>query len=103
MDVVFEHVGKATWEKSIRALVKGERLVTFGATSGHDPILDLRHVFFRELRIFGNFMGPRAGLKRACSSSRRSSDPSLTPVFLYPKRLKRRKGSKSENSLVKSF
>ena len=65
VDVVVEHVGKTTWEKSLRALKKGGRLVTCGATTGYDPVTDLRHVFFRELRIFGNFMGRKEGLLRA--------------------------------------
>jgi NADPH:quinone reductase-like Zn-dependent oxidoreductase len=65
VDVVFEHVGKSTWEKSIRALVKGGRLVTCGATTGYDAVTDLRHVFFRELKILGNFMGRKAGLQQA--------------------------------------
>lgn len=65
VDVVVEHVGKATWEKSIKALVKGGRLVTCGATSGYDAVTDLRYVFFRGIKILGNFMGPLAGLKRA--------------------------------------
>lgn len=65
VDVVFEHVGKATWDKSIKALVKGGRLVTCGATTGYDAVTDLRYVFFKELRILGNFMGRKEGLKRA--------------------------------------
>lgn len=65
VDVVFEHVGKSTWEKSIQALTKGGRLVTCGATTGYDPVTDLRYVFFKELKIFGNFMGRKEGLKRA--------------------------------------
>jgi len=46
-------------------LKNGGRLVTCGATSGYDPALDLRHVFFRGLKIFGNFMGRKAGLREA--------------------------------------
>ena len=65
VEVLVEHVGKSTWEKSIKALAKGGRLVTCGATSGYDPVIDLRHVFFRELKIFGNFMGRKEGLKQA--------------------------------------
>src|SRR5688572_2269317 len=34
-DVVIEHVGEATWERSVRALARGGRLVTCGATTGH--------------------------------------------------------------------
>ena len=36
VDVIVETVGAATWERSIRALGKGGRLVTSGATSGPD-------------------------------------------------------------------
>ena len=36
VDVVFEHTGAATWDKSIACLPYGGRLVTCGATTGHD-------------------------------------------------------------------
>jgi len=39
--------------------------VTCGATTGYDPMTDLRYVFFKALKIFGNFMGRKEGLKRA--------------------------------------
>jgi NADPH:quinone reductase-like Zn-dependent oxidoreductase len=57
VDVVFEHVGKKTWEKSILAAGVGGRIVTVGATTGHDPLTDLRHVFYRQLSILGSTMG----------------------------------------------
>ena len=56
VDVVVEHVGRATWEGSVRALAKGGRLVTCGATSGADAVTDLRYVFSRELTIYGSYM-----------------------------------------------
>ena len=62
VDVVFEHVGKKTWEKSLLALASGGRLVTVGATTGHDPLTDLRHVFYRRLSILGSTMGPKGEL-----------------------------------------
>jgi NADPH:quinone reductase-like Zn-dependent oxidoreductase len=65
VDVVVEHVGKTTWNASIKALKKGGRLVTCGATSGYDPEIDLRYIFYRGVRIFGNFMGRKAGLQQA--------------------------------------
>ncbi|MCH7676998.1 zinc-binding dehydrogenase [candidate division KSB1 bacterium] len=65
VDIVFEHVGKSTWENSIKALKKGGRLVTCGATTGYDPTTDLRYIFSKALKIFGNFMGRKEGLKRA--------------------------------------
>ena len=36
VDVVFEHVGVATWQKSLESLAPGGRLVTCGATTGFD-------------------------------------------------------------------
>jgi NADPH:quinone reductase-like Zn-dependent oxidoreductase len=61
-DVVFEHVGKATWEKSLLALARGGRVVTVGATTGYDPPTDLRHVFYRSLSILGSTMGSKGEL-----------------------------------------
>ena len=34
VDVVFEHIGPETWEKSLLCLKRGGRIVTCGATSG---------------------------------------------------------------------
>jgi NADPH:quinone reductase-like Zn-dependent oxidoreductase len=62
VDVVFEHVGKFTWERSILALAAGGRLVTVGATTGYDPLTDLRHVFYRQLSILGSTMGSKGEL-----------------------------------------
>jgi len=60
VDVVFEHVGEATWEKSVLSLAQNGRLVTCGATTGHDGKFDLRYLFTRNLSLLGSFMGSRA-------------------------------------------
>lgn len=65
VDVVIEHIGADTWEGSIRALAKGGRLVTCGATSGPQVGLDLRLVFFKSLSILGSTMGGRGELDDA--------------------------------------
>ncbi len=62
VDVVFEHVGKDTWPRSLAALVSGGRVVTVGATTGYDPPTDLRHVFYRQLSILGSTMGSKGEL-----------------------------------------
>ncbi len=62
VDVVFEHVGGETFEKSLRALAKGGRLVTCGSTSGGEVTLNLRLVFFKLLSILGSTMGSLAEL-----------------------------------------
>jgi len=57
VDVVFEHVGPATFDSSVRSLKKGGTLVTCGATTGPKTELDLRYVFSRELNLLGSYMG----------------------------------------------
>ena len=65
VDVVVEHVGEATWAKSVRALARGGRLVTCGATTGAAGTLNLRALFAKQLTILGSFMGTKAELLRA--------------------------------------
>lgn len=62
VDIVVEHVGEATWETSVRALARGGRLVTCGATSGPRAALDVRYVFSRALSILGTWMGSKGEL-----------------------------------------
>ncbi|MDG6901372.1 MAG: zinc-binding dehydrogenase [Nitrososphaerota archaeon] len=62
VDVVVEHVGRATWEKSVKSLAKGGRLVLCGATTGAEVTTDLRYVYNRELTVYGSFMGSRGEL-----------------------------------------
>lgn len=56
MDVVVDHVGEATWQKSVRALAKGGRLVTCGGTTGPKTSQDVRLLFWRQLSILGSTM-----------------------------------------------
>jgi len=60
VDVVFEHVGAETFEKSMRVLARGGRLVTCGATAGAEVSINLRVVFFKLLSILGSTMGSLA-------------------------------------------
>ncbi len=64
VDVVFEHVGATTWEKSIACLSKGGRLVICGATSGHDVRVDLRTLFYKSISLLGSTMGSKSELFR---------------------------------------
>jgi NADPH:quinone reductase-like Zn-dependent oxidoreductase len=57
VDVVFEHVGAATWPKSLESLAPAGRLVTCGNTSGWDVKLDLRFLFSKQWSLLGSFMG----------------------------------------------
>jgi NADPH:quinone reductase-like Zn-dependent oxidoreductase len=60
VDVVIENVGKAVWPTAMKALARGGRLVTCGATTGDDPSADLRRLFIRQLQVFGSTLGTRA-------------------------------------------
>ncbi len=64
VDVVFEHIGPATWAGSVRCLARGGRLVTCGATTGPKVELDLRFFFTKELSVMGCYMGSRKELKK---------------------------------------
>lgn len=59
LDLVLEHIGPATWAGSVRALARGGRLVTCGATSGQEVTMPLRFLFVKELSILGCYMGGR--------------------------------------------
>jgi NADPH:quinone reductase-like Zn-dependent oxidoreductase len=63
VDVVIENVGKAVWPIAMKALTRGGRLVTCGATTGDDPSADLRRLFIRQLTVFGSTLGNRAELR----------------------------------------
>jgi NADPH:quinone reductase-like Zn-dependent oxidoreductase len=62
VDVVFEHIGPATWERSLQSLAKGGRLVTCGATTGPEVLIDLRYTFMKQHAILGSVMGTKKEL-----------------------------------------
>jgi len=62
VDVVFEHVGTATWDESFASLAPSGRLVTCGATTGFDARVDLRFLFSRQLSLLGSYMGTKSEL-----------------------------------------
>lgn len=56
-EVVVESVGPATWDRSIRSLLPGGRLVVCGGTSGQKVEVDLPRLFFKQHEIIGSTMG----------------------------------------------
>jgi NADPH:quinone reductase-like Zn-dependent oxidoreductase len=56
-DIVIESVGPATWDKSMRSLAPGGRLVVCGGTSGQKVELSLPRLFFKQYEIIGSTMG----------------------------------------------
>lgn len=55
--VVVESVGPATWDRSVKALLPGGRLVVCGGTSGQGVELALPRLFFKQHEIIGSTMG----------------------------------------------
>lgn len=65
VDVVVEHVGEATWERSVRSLARGGRVVTCGATTGARGGINLQHLFAKQLSVLGSYMGRKPELLEA--------------------------------------
>ena len=64
VDVVLESVGAATWERSLRSVARGGRVVVYGATSGPEVQVDLRPLFWKQYHIVGATMANRAEAER---------------------------------------
>ncbi|MFQ5678610.1 MAG: zinc-binding dehydrogenase [Gemmatimonadota bacterium] len=65
VDVVLDSVGEAMWEGCVRALARGGRLVNYGATTGHQAKVDLRHLFWKQHEILGSTMAGRGEFEAA--------------------------------------
>ncbi|WP_135469216.1 zinc-binding dehydrogenase [Crenalkalicoccus roseus] len=92
VDVVFEHVGAATWAGSLLSLRMGGRLVTCGSTSGVAAETNLMMLFQRQLRITGSFGAPlsrlASGLARMAEGVRPVLD-TVAPLDSFPEALRR--------------
>lgn len=62
-DLVFDHVGQATWETSLKVLARGGRLVTCGATTGAEATTDIRYIYGRQLSIHGSWVGTKREMR----------------------------------------
>lgn len=54
VDVAFESVGGETYERAVRSLDRGGRLVTIGATTGDATAGMLTHIFWKQLEVIGS-------------------------------------------------
>jgi NADPH:quinone reductase-like Zn-dependent oxidoreductase len=57
VDVVIEHIGSDTFERSVYCLTRLGTLVTIGSHADHWGRVDLRHVYSKNLRILGTNLG----------------------------------------------
>ena len=82
VDVVFEHVGPATLEESMRSLAMGGRVVTCGSTSGVKAEIAMPRLFFRQAGLLGSTMGNASEFEAVL----KAIDGGLKPVVdtIYP-------------------
>ncbi len=64
LDIVLDTVGEEIWPSCLRALSRGGRLVTAGATTGARGVTDVRLVFWKQLEILGSTMGTSTEFRR---------------------------------------
>jgi NADPH:quinone reductase-like Zn-dependent oxidoreductase len=65
VDVVLEHVGQATWERSLQAARAAGRIAVCGATSGRNPPAALHRIWWKQLTIYGSTMGTKEDFEGA--------------------------------------
>ncbi len=57
VDVVVDNVGRATITASMKAVVRGGRIVIIGNTSGPLAEIDIRYIFGKQISLIGSTMG----------------------------------------------
>jgi NADPH:quinone reductase-like Zn-dependent oxidoreductase len=67
VDVVVDNVGRATLSKSMRAAVRGGRIVIIGNTSGPHAEIDIRYIFGKQLSLIGSTMGTHQDFREVTS------------------------------------
>lgn len=55
--IIFEHVGKASWQRTLEMCSFGGTIVTAGATSGDEVTMDITYAFVKQVRILGSRLG----------------------------------------------
>jgi zinc-binding alcohol dehydrogenase/oxidoreductase len=64
-DIVVEHVGEATWQRTLQAARPGGRITVCGATSGPNPPAALHRIWWKQLTIYGSTMGTKEDFEGA--------------------------------------
>lgn len=62
LDLIVDSAGAPSLEMGVRALRKGGRMVIAGATAGAEGKLDMRRLFWNQLRIIGSTMGSNSDM-----------------------------------------
>lgn len=64
-DVAVEHVGEATWQRTLQAVRSGGRITVCGATTGPNPPAALHRIWWKQLTIYGSTMGTKQDFEGA--------------------------------------
>jgi zinc-binding alcohol dehydrogenase/oxidoreductase len=57
--VVIDHVGEATWRRSLDAARPAGRICVCGATTGPNPPANLHRLWWKQLTVYGSTMGSK--------------------------------------------
>ena len=57
--VVVDHVGEATWQRSLAAARAAGRVCVCGATTGPNPPAQLHRIWWKQLTVYGSTMGSK--------------------------------------------
>ena len=84
VDMVFEHLGEATFPVSTLVVKKGGMVVICAGTTGYNLTLDARYLWMHQKRVQGSHF---ANLKQASSANKlmveRRLDPCMSEVFAW--------------------
>lgn len=81
VDVVFEHVGPATLDESIRSIRKGGRVVFCGSTSGVKAELNMPRLFFSQGDLLGSTMGNAGEFEAVLDAINRGLRPAVDSSY----------------------
>ncbi len=85
VDVVIDHVGAATFAKSMKCLAKNGRLVTCGVTTGSEATINIRELFMSQRSILGSVTGT---MKDFLAITKMAAEGKIKPVIDSVYRLK---------------
>ncbi len=84
-DVVFEHVGRATFPASVFLANRFGRIVICGATTGYDLGFDVRHLWMHQKSIIGSHFADAGEANRANRLVMQGKiRPVMTRMFTWP-------------------
>jgi crotonyl-CoA reductase len=82
-DIVFEHVGRATFGVSVFVVRRGGTVVTCGSSTGYQHVFDNRYLWMRLKRVIGSHV---ANLQEAVECNRLIASGRIVPTMsaVYP-------------------